>query len=492
MAAALSCAACASENDALSSDPGEARSPLVSSVSVDGDRAARQQEVADWALDRHAQAGRTVTYTQTMPDGTVVDWIDASHLPGGGRAPTPTVPELEYDRAAGVQHNTVQWLSGPDGKVPYIRPSFEPYVSGKSGATDLIDYISRLPSGNPFAGDHNRLYTNVQNVAATNYGAVVSENSNFDTTEVPGAPDFVLTESSVWCEGITSRVGDQVGVIHGRIPALYGSKFVFAVEYFVGGSQIWVNATTGTGAYQQTHPSVGPGSELTGNSIMGGTQLESQMAVWYIDNDPVYPDAWWVSTNGITTGYIPASSFTQLAASACIVSHYVEALDPDHETATPSWMNADMGSGLYPPGSTTASNFGWAGYLRRPGYWASKNGGSFTLVSTAAGSTDERCYSATRTTDGGSSWNPTLWFGGPGVNGSLCTTDPSCTGGIQNGTACCDPRCGTCGGSGCSSFWNDPHFALTGAAACCTGHINASGRSCASNRAPMYAVMVGG
>jgi len=80
-------------------------------------------------------------------------------------------------------------------------------------------------------------------------------------------------------------------------------------------------------------------------------------------------------------------------------------------------------------------------------------------------------------------------FGGPGGNGALglCTVDPSCSAGILNGagTACCDPRCGACGGVGCQSYWDDPvNFTLTVNAACCQGNILASTRQCSNTRAP--------
>lgn len=447
--------------------------------------------MAEWATTAHAQAGHQIVLTEVIEDGTIVDWIDASFLPGGGRAPTPTTPHDGSEAMAAVAQSHLRELSGPPGAVPYIRPRFEPYTDGRSGAASLAKYIEELPQGNPFAGSPasmRRLYTSVPNVFATNYGAVVYDNSFFSGAESPTSPDFVITEVSVWTrDATTNALVDQVGVVHGQLPGTYTASPVVAVEYFLSGTGKWVNQGS-FGLFVQTSTTAGPGSAIVGTSTEGGTQLEAQMAVWYVDNDPVYPNAWWVSSHGITLGYIPASSFTSMTTSASTASHYVEAYDADHETSTPSWMTADMGSGTYPSGTTKAANYSQTGYLRRPAYWASKNGGSYTSVTGNSSNTDARCYSSTRSTDGGSSWNPTYWFGGEGGNDSLglCATDPGCAAGIlsSGSTACCDPRCGTCGGSGCGSYWNDTNFGLTGGAACCAGNINASTRNCSASRAP--------
>lgn len=57
--------------------------------------------------------------------------------------------------------------------------------------------------------------------------------------------------------------------------------------------------------------------------------------------------------------------------------------------------------------------------------------------------------------------------------------DPGCKDGIldKDGVACCEKRCGVCGGPSCSS---DPG----GAGDCCAGKIRATGRSCAHHDAP--------
>lgn len=50
--------------------------------------------------------------------------------------------------------------------------------------------------------------------------------------------------------------------------------------------------------------------------------------------------------------------------------------------------------------------------------------------------------------------------------------DPACAEGIARGVTCCSPACGACGGEGCGGRPG-------GSAACCSGAIGDSGRSCA-------------
>ena len=62
------------------------------------------------------------------------------------------------------------------------------------------------------------------------------------------------------------------------------------------------------------------------------------------------------------------------------------------------------------------------------------------------------------------------------------TPDPDCINGIINGDVCCDPRCGTCGGSGCSRRSGFP-FKDTGDY-CCTSKVRNINRSCDEKSAP--------
>ena len=444
---------------------------------------ARAEELAEWVMAGHQINGRVVRLTEKLADGRTVDWIETASLPGGG-APAPSPPGDDVGRPAGTEASQTETLFGPPGTVPYIRPVLSEYVEGRYPATSVDEYYRSLPHGSPFAIQDDvgaRLYLATRTVS-TNFGGIFFANDNWTGTDLPSGGAFVIAEIAAFCmDG--DEITDLVGVVVGRHPA-YGSGHVLGIEYWSAsdGTRQWVTGGA-PGAWVQTHSSFAPGV-LTGSaSSIGGTQWESAVVVWYVDNDPVYDAGWWVAIQGNTLGYIPstAANFSDLDDSACRVYHYVEAYDPQHGDLDDPWMSADMGSGTAPTSSSASVNFGDVAYLRRPGFYTQKNGQGYQSIGAGASPTDEWCYDGSRSTDGGSSWNPTIWYGGGGGNSGVCNQDPLCLTGIAGGgsTACCDPRCGTCGGSGCSSYWPPG-----GSGSCCVGTITSAGESCSSRRPP--------
>jgi parallel beta-helix repeat protein len=61
------------------------------------------------------------------------------------------------------------------------------------------------------------------------------------------------------------------------------------------------------------------------------------------------------------------------------------------------------------------------------------------------------------------------------------TTDPTCQYGIKNKNICCDAKCGTCGGTGCSQLYG-------GAEKCCTKSIATLGNYCTNSLPPCIIV----
>ncbi len=216
------------------------------------------------------------------------------------------------------------------------------------------------------------------------------------------------------------------------MPGLYGSGYRLAVEYFGNSSTgLWVNVNS-TPAWVPYAGQIAPGTALSGTSVPGGTQYEAPLALIYFSN----PARWIAYYNGVGFGHILASSagFEQMDTSACRANHYSEALDIDQ--ATTDWMDADMGSGVFTTGSTFSANFGTRANIRATRYYTSAGAGGITDSNASAYATDTFCYNALRTTDGSpaSAWSPTLFFGGPGGDGPLCTQDPNCDTGISSGT----------------------------------------------------------
>ena len=74
-------------------------------------------------------------------------------------------------------------------------------------------------------------------------------------------------------------------------------------------------------------------------------------------------------------------------------------------------------------------------------------------------------------------WDKLAIWAGEGRLSGLFVGDPTCKKGVKAGTYCCAASCRTCGGTGCSQRPG-------GAAACCTGSIKQSGRSCKYNLPP--------
>jgi len=292
----------------------------------------------------------------------------------------------------------------------------------------------------------------------------------------------MINELSAYC--INNTGSELVGPILGRMPVVYGSNYVVGMEYWTMGTpslpagNYWVVGGS-SGPWHQIHPTVMMGATVTGTSQQNGAQYEVGLYVEYFDNNPSYPTAWWVGTSTVGwIGYLDVAEvgFVQLNTKACSYNHYSEAYDADQ--ATTPWMKADMGSGTFVASGGFSANYGSRAWFRQPKYYAAKNGGSPTS-STSATNTDPFCYNGKFVTDGtpAGTWNPTDFFGGPGADGPTCTKDPTCLTGLASGTACCALACGKCGGPGCGGLPG-------GSAACCTGTINTSGVSCASNRPP--------
>jgi hypothetical protein len=419
---------------------------------------ARQAELERWIADGQAQMGHLVVATQVLDNGQIVDWVDKATVRGAGEPP-PDDPSSSLPDGAAL--GEVPRLVGPTGALPYIRPSFDPYVEGKSNATSVEQYFRELPHGHPIP-NNDRMYATVR-ASTTNYGVAARINNVWGGIDVPSSPDFVITELASFCVGGGGAVSDLVGVINGRLPGVYSTfvNHVFGAEYFAGGAAQWI-VNGAPGAYVQVSPGFAPGTNLPSTSTVGGTQFEYDLAVVYRDNVPGYPAAWWLRLNLAYVGYIPASTFTTLGTSACIADFYGEALDLDH--ASTPWMDADMGNGTRPPTGTQAGNYQNAAYIRLPTYYTSKNLGTSAFGTSLFSPTWEFCYDARRSTDGGANWNPTLWFGGPGGDGLGCNGDPVCATGILSGDSCCAASCGTCGGSGCTGRPG-------GFANCCTAGV---------------------
>jgi neprosin-like protein len=395
----------------ISCSAGEDETPGVRGQPLSADSVeARRAEVEAWVLAGHERRGHQIVLTETTAGGTVIDWVDRDSTDAAGVEPPP--PLDLPPRPDGVEVAEMEPVSGPPGAVPYVRPRFDPYVDGESDATSVDEFYRTLPHGNPNA-INNRLYAQLARTV-TNYGVFGAINGRWSSVQAPQGSNFVINELASFCRSAGGSVSDLVGVAVGRHPAVYGLKYVLLAEYAVGGVFNWITGGGNDGFYTQSSATYAPGMEITNDSTSGGTQYETPLA-WVLYSSP---QQWWLYYNGNAVGYINAGNLGSLSTSACFANHYGEAYFPSHTTLP--WMNADMASGVLPTGTSFYSNYGSRGYIRLPSYYAALNAGSITRVSGAANATDSACYGALNTTNGSPSgtWNPTLFFGGPGGGGS--------------------------------------------------------------------------
>lgn len=319
---------------------------------------SRQEQLREWVAANHRRKGHSIVLTETLSDGTTVDWVDRNTVPGGDEPPPPTRAPAPRTGLSS-QPATLQRLSGPPGALPFLRPVYTSFINGTSAATTVDEYVEELRrerGGNPSAGAGNRLYAS-RRVASTNYGGITNVNGDFTGVDSPTSPDFAIFEIASFCAS-GGLVTDLVGVTVGRNPNIYGAGYRFGAEYFDGGSANWISGGGSQGAYVQTNPNYAPGVSINAASVANGTQYDVVISVEYYTNAT---PKWWFNVGGNYVGYVTTgSAFTSLDTSACIVDFYGEVFDPSHLSST--WTIADLGSGVLPTGTAFWSNYGTRGY----------------------------------------------------------------------------------------------------------------------------------
>jgi Neprosin len=385
--------------------------------------AARSAQVAAWVAQNHRAQGHRIVRTDTLDDGSIVDWVDAKTVPGSNAVPPPPLPSGKSVFAQAMPRE----LSGPPGALPFIRPAFSSFVDGQISAVDVNDYVRKISeersahggpsSGNPRASN-NRLFAPDLR-AATNFGLSGSVNNFWTGITSPQSPDFSFYELAAYCLSGNAAF-DLVGIIEGVNPQIYGTSTVWGAEFFQSGFQSWVFGGSNFAIWHQFSTSLAPGTALTRPSTIGGAQTQLQEAVILFNAASGATPGWWVSIANQWVGYFDSTVLTTLNTSACNSEWYGEAFDPDQ--ATTNWMTATMGSGLLPNGSVFNNNIFLVGFVRQPTYYTAVNssGGTFWSTLSVPGGVDTNCYNVTLSTDGNSQYNPTIFFGGPGGTSASC------------------------------------------------------------------------
>jgi hypothetical protein len=137
---------------------------------LDADQRRRQAEVERYVAERYrAQGWRIVETTQTYV-GDIVDWLDPSSVPGSQIEPPPRPSPEELQPAPGATLGMTEFdlypeLRGPQGTVPFLRPTFVQYVLEAAEATSIADFIRRHQALGMPAGQ-NRLYAGLVKTAS--------------------------------------------------------------------------------------------------------------------------------------------------------------------------------------------------------------------------------------------------------------------------------------------------------------------------------------
>lgn len=92
-------------------------------VSEHGSAVAQRDRVAEleaWVLANHDRQGHGIVLTETLEDGTVVDWVDRATT-RGAHVQIPPLPNFGHPK--GVEPSPLQELNGPPNALPFCSAS---------------------------------------------------------------------------------------------------------------------------------------------------------------------------------------------------------------------------------------------------------------------------------------------------------------------------------------------------------------------------------
>ena len=384
----------------------------------------RSDEVAAFLNSTYFKRIRPVSTTVT-PSGQTIDWVDPVDLdpkywtrkpPSEATDPNGNYDEQNMGEPVPMETEVDPSLRGPEGTVPVYRPNFSYFVDGRSDKESLQEFIASIPTPQPEGQD--RLY-GLRRHAVTNIGTQAWLNIwNFGQVPSDG---MSLSQLSLHCGSGNSIETIELGFQ--KLPSLYGDSNIHIFSYFTTGG--YGNQADYVRGYNQTvagfvpytGASFGPGATIpTPHSVVGGTQRERRLRV-VRDGDAYWLQDWTGPSSFTWLGYYPIGSgegeipFNLIDDEACNVSWYGEVFDP---TPT-SWTSANMGSGEF-----AAEGQGNAAYVR--GIIVERSSGNiwFSTAATTGGASDNNCYTVSAVSSGGSGWERSFFYGGPGGDATGC------------------------------------------------------------------------
>jgi hypothetical protein len=333
---------------------------------LDEAQKVRLEETERYTLEVVYKGGHILQAIQ-LASGDIVDFVARDTLPGLPYE-LPALPFTEEDMKplAGVERGLTELEQLPELAeltaiaVPYLRPTFWPYILGETDATSIEDYLARYQEGGQPSGP-NRLYAGLSSLEP-NRG--VSGLMNQFRPEVASG-SFSLMEFSVSCPA-GAPAQEQIGIVisvdktngSGMSPqTLSDAEPRLHIEYarLVNGKVQYnwdgLDGTFVANPFRLHHP-----GQKVPVSVIGGTQREHHVAIYQV----AWGD-WWLEYDGWLLGYYPANLFTMLSGGACESSWYGEVFRRDANS--PIAIKTEMGSGKFP-----AAGIPNVAYVRNPKY----------------------------------------------------------------------------------------------------------------------------
>jgi hypothetical protein len=386
----------------------------------------RAREVEQHIAARYA--GYRILDTVETYGGDIIDYIDAGTVPGSDAEPPPSPTAEEMALPPGVQLQRTEVdehpeLRGPAGSIAMVRPRFDTYLSGESGAKSLPEHLRMLSNQSRAVKEANaqsrkqvagqpagqfRLYGGYNKFV--NHTRLVSYINEFSGSIQ--ASTFSLMEMATVCPGANMATTlELVGATISRDRLNFGyvdSVPRIQVEFatagtsmgdFVGGWDPNVR-----GFVPKAGRPYGPGATLTGSTV-GGNQFESRFEITLSGGN------WWIGHNGNWLGYYPGNLFNLINTKGCQAHWYGEVFD-----GTPaSWTSTNMGSGLF-----ANEGYGRAAYFRQPFYTNTAGVALWLDAPVISAPIDNKCYTTSALKVGAAPWERSFFLGGPGGEAAGC------------------------------------------------------------------------
>ncbi|OAA41835.1 putative Glucoamylase [Cordyceps fumosorosea ARSEF 2679] len=349
----------------------------------------------------HTRNGKPVVETTTLANGQVIDWVMSDEV-----AP-PTGIEDTLDQVT-------RPLNGPNGAVPYLRPS-PAFASKVKTLPDQQEALSKRSV--PL--NHKYVFTKQ---AVSNHGGGASF-SLYDPYLQDTNSDFSLIQLAVSNTNVYNSTNQNIQQTleagWQKYPAFNPPEVHFFTFFNTNGYNGIGNGLAGYNqdvkGWVQLDPNVHPGYSGWTLSIDGNSSAQYDVDMRY----SLVGDKWYLAINGRNIGYYPASLFqngniaqgsSTLQTTADHMAFYGEIYSTNAYTTT------DMGSGEF-----ANQGYAKAAYMRNMVYVDTSDATqNYSPPSSNDIVTDSSAYTMEKHFNSGvQDWNSYMFVGGPGYGGNV-------------------------------------------------------------------------